>query len=650
MESKIFKYFKSKLIFNKYSLKYLIAKGSFGEVFLGTNIIDKKNYALKIEDKNNNNPLLTDECHNLINLKGPGIPSVISFGVSGNYRILVENLLGKSILDIWKEKNKKLNLQDTCIFAIQALSLLEYVHSKDYIHRDIKPANFLVGFPDNSQLYLIDFGNARKYRSSRTGKHIKLIKNNLIFGSLIFLSLNALKGIEQTRKDELESLGLVIIYLFKGSLPWSIFNYKDFNQGIKRIRQIREEISIENMCKGMPQEMNYYMNYVKNLKYEEKPDYDYLRSLFFNDLKKIGVNEPLFSWVDKNIRTKGKSPAIKTNISFRNIFNNLLNKNSIKENSVTSLKLKLNNNEKQINDYILKSDIIKIKEIKNKSFSENNYISNTQFNSKNKVRNRIKINDKKMINNNKIENIKEKNNQKLKKIAIYKRKPDLTLDNLNKQNIIQLQKPYKKIIQNQRNDNNSNNNDDKLSNNNKGRNKFKNNLRFLKTEENSFKDYKIKNIININNINITNNSSINDDSSFLEIFKNYKTSKLNNNKKNNINSLNQLTFNAKRNNYSNRKYFNILYSRPTSYKSVFSNESIEKAINLTEIEEQINQFKLNQIKKENGNQNKFNNPMIYYQKASYIEKKNNYQTRKYYQPKFLFAFRQSNSPTNNNIK
>ena len=137
---------------------------------------------------------------------------------------------------------------------------MEYVHSKDYLHRDIKPANFLVGNPDNSQLYLIDFGNAKKYRSSRTRKHIKFLKNRRIYGSLIFLSLNSFKEIEQTRKDDLESLGLVIIYLYIGSLPWSEFKFKDLYQGINKIRNSRKNLSIENLCQGMPQEMSIYMN------------------------------------------------------------------------------------------------------------------------------------------------------------------------------------------------------------------------------------------------------------------------------------------------------------------------------------------------------------------------------------------------------
>ena len=204
--------------------------------------------ALKIGTNKRENAILKNESYILLNIKGPGIPSVISYGVSGKYNILVENLLGKSIRDIWLKKNKKFNLTDTCIFAIQAISLLEYAHSKNYLHRDIKPSNFLVGNPDNSQLYLIDFGVAKKFRSSRTGRHIKNIRNSSMVGSLLFLSINAFKGLVQTRKDDLESLGLVIIYLHKGSLPWSDIKYTNIYQSLDKVETIRKIVSNEDLC------------------------------------------------------------------------------------------------------------------------------------------------------------------------------------------------------------------------------------------------------------------------------------------------------------------------------------------------------------------------------------------------------------------
>ena len=348
METKFYNTFKSRLIFGKYSIKYLISKGSFGEVYLGTNIINGKNYAIKVEEINSGILYLKNECYILLNLKGPGIPSVISFGVSDNYNILVENLLGKSIWDIWNEKKCKFILKDTCLFAIQAISLLEYVHSKNYLHRDIKPANFLVGNPDNSQLYLIDFGNAKKFRSSKTGKHIMYMKSKLIKGALLFLSMNIFRGIETTRKDELESLGLVIIYLFLGSLPWSNEKFYSIKDGFIKIATIRNKISNEDICKGMPKEMNDYMNYVMSLNYEQCPNYEYLRKLFRNVLTKIGEsNEALFSWVDKNkYRTISSKHSTSKNKK-RNVgemFQKLLKINSNKLNLNQNKKKQVNNN------------------------------------------------------------------------------------------------------------------------------------------------------------------------------------------------------------------------------------------------------------------------------------------------------------------
>ena len=152
-----------KVIIGKYKILKLISEGSFGKVYLAQNIVTKNLYAVKTENKFCKSPLLEKETYILYNLKGLGIPSVISYGYFGKYNVLVQTLLGKSLNRIWLENNKKLNLKDICMIAIQTLDRIEFVHSKYYIHRDIKPANFLVGYPDSSLIYLIDYGNARKY-------------------------------------------------------------------------------------------------------------------------------------------------------------------------------------------------------------------------------------------------------------------------------------------------------------------------------------------------------------------------------------------------------------------------------------------------------------------------------------------------------
>ena len=612
MKNKPFNTFKSKLIFGKYSIKYLISKGSFGEVYFGTNIIDGKNYALKTEERSIEESVLKHECYILLNLKGPGIPSVISYGVSGKYNILVENLLGKSIQDIWEAKKRKFNLKDTCVFAIQAISRLEYVHSKNYLHRDIKPSNFLVGNPDNSQLYLIDFGNARKYKSSKTGKHIKLIKRKKVFGSLIFLSTNAVNAIEQTRKDDLETLGYAIIYLYIGSLPWSDFKHKNLSQGVLKIREERKKISIEKICDGMPNEMNIYLNYVNNLKYEECPDYEYLRKLFWNVLKKIGENKLLFSWADRN-NSRKIIISRKRNRSPRDLCNELIKKCSNKDFLSASIKKNINKNDENSIYNTNKSDSFKIKEIKNKSLTENIIINHNKMNSKNKD----KIIKENINNNNfKIEN--KQNNERINKtITIYKNKSYLNknnINNINNKNIIIL--PKKKIGRNVENYGNEIN----LSNNEKEFliSNFKNTNNYMKKEEKSFKKVKLRNLVNVMN-NYTYSSIIN----------NYKSSKFNQ-------SIS----------LSNSK---LKYSIPSFYKSILSNKYPINT-NLSEYGKKIDNHPT-QIEILNTNQSEYMANKTIMKYSTYMKldyKKNIYQKTNYIQPKFInkYALHLNNNPKN----
>ena len=292
---------KIKLIFGKYKILKLISKGCFGQVYLGVNILNRKYFAIKIENRFGKSCSLEKEAYILYNLKGPGIPSILSFGHIGKYNILVQTLLGKSLEKIWRENSCKLNIKDICMIAIQTIERIEYIHSKFYLHRDIKPANFLVGNPDDFQIYLIDFGIAKKYRSSRTGKHIKNVKINKLFGTSLFMSMNVVNGNEQSRKDDLESLGYMYIFLLTGELPWSRIKATTIDDMIEKIIDIQEKTSIEDLCKNIPNEMYLYLKYVRNLIFDQKPDYDYLKNLFLTILPKNGLNnDNLFSWVEKS--------------------------------------------------------------------------------------------------------------------------------------------------------------------------------------------------------------------------------------------------------------------------------------------------------------------------------------------------------------
>jgi serine/threonine protein kinase len=187
--------------------------------------------------------------------------------------------------------------------AIQIIDRIKFIHSKNIIHQDIKPENFLVGNPNTSLIYIIDFGLSKKYRSSRTNKHIKFSKNKPFNGTFNFSSINSMKGIEMTRRDDLESIGYMLIHLIKGKLPWSDYLNKELGERFEIIYNIKKNISNEVLCKDLPKEMCEYMNYVKSLKFDEEPNYNYLKQLFISILDNMNEKYDLnFSWSKKKVK------------------------------------------------------------------------------------------------------------------------------------------------------------------------------------------------------------------------------------------------------------------------------------------------------------------------------------------------------------
>jgi len=182
------------------------------------------------------------------------------------------------------------------------------------MHRDVKPDNFLIGVGENEHIiYVIDFGLARHYCNLKDGVHIPYKDKKSLTGTARYASLNTHCGIEQSRRDDLECLGYVIIYFMKGLLPWQGLQAKDRKEKYEKIKARKAGIAIEELCEGIPNEFVTYIKYCRSLKFEEAPNYAYVRKLFkdlFNAEKY--TLDYQFDWVTlKNLKKESNNEAIK---------------------------------------------------------------------------------------------------------------------------------------------------------------------------------------------------------------------------------------------------------------------------------------------------------------------------------------------------
>ena len=296
----------NKIIFKKYQPIKQIGRGTFSTVYLALITNTNKYVAIKAEKKSQNSvELLKSEAFLLYSLRGFGIPEVLSYGKTKYYNILVMPLLGKSLLDMFIIRQSPINMNDICFSSLQILDRIEWVHVNNIVYRDIKPENFLFGKSDNNILYLIDFGLCRKYRSSKTGKHISPKNLGKFTGTSRYASVYAMAGNEQSRRDDIESIGYMIIFFMKKKLPWQGIRGNSYKECYHKLFLMKKHMDLEILCRGLPKEVLEYMKYAKNLKFEQEPDYKYLKNLFHIILNKnkTSFDKYILSWCKKNNNT-----------------------------------------------------------------------------------------------------------------------------------------------------------------------------------------------------------------------------------------------------------------------------------------------------------------------------------------------------------
>lgn len=261
------------VVAGKYSRVQFIGQGTFGRVFLAQNLQNGEHVALKV-DTSANRALLQNENNILSLLKGlKGIPKLVDFGDEEEYSFMAIQLLGQSIEDRFIESQKKFLIEDFFEYMRQVLSIIENIHSRNIIHRDIKPRQILFGpLSKQDSLYLVDFGISMKYKDE---EHIEYKEECGFAGTSNYCSLNTHKGIQQSRRDDLESYCYVIAYFYTGTLPW----FKNA-MNTQQIAEIKQKVTGKELFGAGTKDLIDVFKYIKQLKFEDDIDYNYIRDKF----------------------------------------------------------------------------------------------------------------------------------------------------------------------------------------------------------------------------------------------------------------------------------------------------------------------------------------------------------------------------------
>ncbi|XP_026442077.1 casein kinase 1-like protein HD16 isoform X1 [Papaver somniferum] len=275
-----------------YKIEKKLGKGGFGQVYVGRRVSGGSGtsgptaveVALKFEHRTskgcNYGPPYEWQVYNTLG-GSHGVPRVHYKGKQGDFYIMVMDMLGPSLWDVWNNNSHTMSIEMVACIAIEAISILEKMHSRGYVHGDVKPENFLLGTPgthEEKKLFLVDLGLATRWRDTSTGQHVEYDQRPDIFrGTVRYASAHAHLGRTGSRRDDLESLAYTLVFLLRGRLPWQ--GYQGDNKGFLVCKK-KMATSPDSLCCFCPQPFRQFVEYVVNLKFDEEPNYPKYISLF----------------------------------------------------------------------------------------------------------------------------------------------------------------------------------------------------------------------------------------------------------------------------------------------------------------------------------------------------------------------------------
>ncbi|KAG0602452.1 hypothetical protein M758_10G015500 [Ceratodon purpureus] len=275
-----------------YKIERKLGKGGFGQVYVGRRLSGGSErtgpqaveVALKFEHRSskgcNYGPPYEWQVYNTLG-GSHGVPRVHYKGRQGDYYVMVMDMLGPSLWDVWNTSGQAMSTEMVACIAVESISILEKMHARGYVHGDVKPENFLLGQPnttDEKKLFLVDLGLATRWRDGTTGQHVEYDQRPDVFrGTVRYASVHAHLGRTGSRRDDLESLAYTLVFLLRGRLPWQ--GYQGDNKGFLVCKK-KMATSPEMLCCFCPPPFKQFLEMVVNMKFDEEPNYGKLVVLF----------------------------------------------------------------------------------------------------------------------------------------------------------------------------------------------------------------------------------------------------------------------------------------------------------------------------------------------------------------------------------